>query len=555
MSNVNVKQQSVIVNYNPSFLNGKAFDFKQNFNRELVIDEDAEVMLYNAALTRKPIVLPQETKVSVVIDVNDCKYQTPQGDDFLVPEASRIDNITKKNIQVIVPKGTYTRQSFLEKLGAAVNSRLYVYNQVPDDNTAYVTFLKANGFPRVEQVIDNFNYRFAMVDDENGLFYGLTLDTSIVSNGSFRTFESLCTRRMTIDHGEVAPIGGAVPTAASGHNMALESSLQKMTTQLSKATGNDTITPSGAVADATKFEYYALADSPILPVGGNRDPIKNFDTTNIAFFEWSFDLERVDTDAAKRGARDTYACCVMTNDYILSTHNAIAPSVELATFQVNPNINGDNGDMPVGFFGVYERLNTDANDNILNSEVVLFENEFIQQADASKYRDDEEGGTQYIMNQNARYERKLIFQNRDGNTIEFTAFKFIIYSVDTGEVLDEQDVINVGENMGTRKYYYQLMGLEGGYGTGAWRVLYDQRNSDSYIPSQIVEDGSLAKMVDSGRSSGSYANARCDVGLKPLLAMKNPIVPTSNDPQDGDFFFNPCGTFALTIDYHAPNYA
>ena len=492
----------------------------------------------------------------MVIDVNDCKYQSDaSADDRLVPAASRIDNITKKNIQVIVPQGTYTRQSFLEKLGGAVNSRLYVYNNVVDDNTAYVDYLQNNGFARVEQVIDNLNYRFAMIDDENGLFYGLTLDTSIVTTGTFRTNESLCTRRMTIDHGEVAPIGGAVPTAASGHNMALESSLQKMTTQLSKATGNDTITPSGAVADATKFEYYALADSPILPVGGNRDPIKDFDTTNIAFFEWSFDLERVDTAAAKRGARDTYACCVMTNDYLLSTHNPIAPSVDLATFQVNPNINGDNGDMPVGFFGVYERLNTDANDTILNSEVVLFENEYLQQANASKYRDDEGGGTQYIMNENARYERKLIFQNRDGNTIEFTSFKFIIYSVDTGEVLEDQDAINVGKNMGTRKYYYQLLGLEGGYGTGAWRVLYDQRNSDSYIPAQIVEDGSLAKMVNSGRGDANYNNARCDVGLKPLLAMKNPIVPTSNDPQDGDFFFNPCGTFALAIDYHAPNYA
>ena len=41
MSNVNVKQQSVIVNYNPSFMNGKAYDFKQNFNRELVIDKNA----------------------------------------------------------------------------------------------------------------------------------------------------------------------------------------------------------------------------------------------------------------------------------------------------------------------------------------------------------------------------------------------------------------------------------------------------------------------------------------------------------------------------------
>lgn len=560
MSNVNVKQQSVIVNYNPSFMNGKAFDFKQNFNRELVIDKNAEVMLYNASLTRKPIVLPYDTRVSVVID-NSLPFISTQatGDEHILGGAVefRIDNLNYLNIQATIPKGTYTRQSFLQKLSAEVNNTLYEKNQIEDDNINYLAYLQSNGFDRVEKVLNNLNYRFAIVDDENGLFYGLTLDTSIVSQGTFRPNESLCQRRMTVDHGEDAPIGGADPTAASGHNMALESSLQKMTTQTSKATGNDTITPSGAVADATKFEYYALADSPLLPVSGNRQPIKNFDTTNICNFEWSFDLENVDTDTPKRGARDTYACCVMTNDYMFAMHNPIAPSVELATAQVNPNLNGDNGDMPVGFFGVYERLKTNAQDEILNSEVVLFENEFIQSANASAYRDDAGGEyPQYIMNENARYERKLIFQNRDGNTIEYTAFKFVIYSVDTGDFKDEnRTLMSDGKGMGTKKYFYQLHGLASGFGEGEWKVLYDQRNTDSYIPAQIVEDGSLAKMVDNPRSNANYEEGRLDVGLKPLLAMKNPVIPTSNDPQDGDFFFNPCGTFALAIDYHAPNYA
>ncbi len=560
MSNVNVKQQSVIVNYNPSFMNGKAYDFKQNFNRELVIDKNAEVMLYNASLTRKPIVLPYDTRVSLVIDNALPKItRQPQGDEHILDGAIefRIDEMVYANIQVVIPKGTYTRQSFLQKLSAEVNNTLYERNQQEDENINYLAYLQSNGYARIEKVLNNLNYRFAIVDDENGLFYGLTLDTSIVSQGTFRTSESLCQRRMTVDHGEDAPIGGADPTAASGHNMAKESSLQKMTTQTSKATGNDTITPSGAVADATKFEYYALADSPLIPISGNRQPIKNFDTTNICNFEWSFDLENVDADAPNRGARDTYACCVMTNDYMLAMHNGKAPSVELATTQVNPNINGDNSDMPVGFFGVYERLNTNAQDDILNSEVVLFENEFIQSASASAYRDDS-GGTypNYIMDENARYERKLIFQNRDGNTIEYTSFKFVIYCVDTGDIKDEEQILlNSGKGMGTKKYFYQLQGLASAFGEGEWKVLYDQRNTDSYIPAQIVEDGSLAKMVDSPRTDGGYDDGRLDVGLKPLLAMKNPVIPTSNDPQDGDFFFNPCGTFALTIDYHAANYA
>ena len=560
MSNVGVKQQSVIVNFNPSFMNGKAYDFKQNFNRELVIDKNAEVMLYNASLTRKPIAIGEDTFVSIVIDSAFPKmYKFPIGDDDsriiggIANKELQISDLTRSNIQALIPKGTYTRQKFLQTLADNFNDGFFLDNvDGLYDNLAYVDFLQDNGYPRVEKVLNNLNYRFAIIDDENGLFYGLTLDTSIVSQGTFRPRESLCVRRMTCDHGEVAPIGGAVPTAASGHNMALESSLQKMTTQTSKATGNDIIIPVGEVADATKFEYYCLGDSPLLPVSGNRNPIKNYDTSNISFFEWSFDFENVNTNAPKRGARDTYACCVMTNDYLLGSHNDIAPNVDLATFQVNPNLNGNNGDMPIGFFGLYERLNTNAEDEILNSEVVLFENEYLQQADGDTYRS--RGG--FCMDENARYERKFIFQNRDGNTTEFSSFKFIIYCVDTGSpATNEPDLLQDGSSFGQRKYYYQLLGLEGSGLEGSWTLLYDQRNSDSYIPPSIMEDGSLAKMVDSARADANYENARCDVGLKPLLCMKNPVVPSTNDPQDGDFFFNPVGSFALTIDYHAANYA
>jgi hypothetical protein len=60
-----MEQQSIIVNFNPNFANGSASDFTQPFNKQLQIEANSEVALYQGNLQRKTIVVPQSEQIEI----------------------------------------------------------------------------------------------------------------------------------------------------------------------------------------------------------------------------------------------------------------------------------------------------------------------------------------------------------------------------------------------------------------------------------------------------------------------------------------------------------
>ena len=135
--------KAINLNYNENYSsdNPQAFNFTQNFSDTIDIKPDSTVALYQAELTRKPIVITETSSITMTLKDSD-------GDS--------LENLFSSNYPILIPieKGVYTRKEFTAKL--MLNAQLAL-----DD-------------VRVENTDIDFNsYDFAI--DNDPLFFGLAI--------------------------------------------------------------------------------------------------------------------------------------------------------------------------------------------------------------------------------------------------------------------------------------------------------------------------------------------------------------------------------------------
>ena len=123
--------QSVILNLNKNYSNNKAFDFSTIVNKTLGIAPNTDVALYCGNIVRKPIVLPNTTRLTVNLNsIVDERMKTLENDGavFLTP----LNDLTNIDIEA----GEYSKSTFSKACVETVNTDMAAFDYVEDTKIA-----------------------------------------------------------------------------------------------------------------------------------------------------------------------------------------------------------------------------------------------------------------------------------------------------------------------------------------------------------------------------------------------------------------------------------
>ena len=119
---------SVLLNFNKNLDNGDAFKYSQFYDDKIQIPENATISLNNAQLTRKAIVVEEDSSITI-------NLTNPNNDNNLARVFDPIRNGAVADqvadITYTMPKGDYSKREFLNTLYEKTNDAIYSYNQDP----------------------------------------------------------------------------------------------------------------------------------------------------------------------------------------------------------------------------------------------------------------------------------------------------------------------------------------------------------------------------------------------------------------------------------------
>ena len=132
---------SVILNFNKNLDNGDAFKFSQFFDDKVQIPENATISLNNAQLTRKAIVVEEDSDITI-------NLTNPKNDNDLArvfdPSRDLAVQYNVTDINYTFPKGDYSKREFLNTLYDKTNQAIYSYNSDPLRSTLPYSACVAN---------------------------------------------------------------------------------------------------------------------------------------------------------------------------------------------------------------------------------------------------------------------------------------------------------------------------------------------------------------------------------------------------------------------------
>ena len=130
---------SVLLNFNKNLDNGDAFKFSQFYDDKIRIPENATISLNNAQLTRKAIVVVEDTPITINLTNPNNKDLAEVLDPL---DASNDDTLKPSDITYTFPKGDYSKREFLNTLYDKTNDAIYDYNTDPlKSNIPYASLI------------------------------------------------------------------------------------------------------------------------------------------------------------------------------------------------------------------------------------------------------------------------------------------------------------------------------------------------------------------------------------------------------------------------------
>ena len=182
---------SVLLNFNKNLDNSKAYEFSQFFDDKVVIDERATISLNNAQLTRKAIVVTEDSSITL-------NLTNPSGKDiartFDVNRDAADLSSRVSDISFTYPEGNYSKREFLNTLYEKTNEAIDTYNLDTTHSACPYSALIAN-------------------TNEKAVF-GLALDYPKL-NLDFQPAEARFANNMEFDSGNIALLPTNVGTISA----------------------------------------------------------------------------------------------------------------------------------------------------------------------------------------------------------------------------------------------------------------------------------------------------------------------------------------------------
>lgn len=455
-----MEQQVALINFNKNFANGKASDFEQNFNKELNVPPGTSVSLYSGKLQRKPIVLPTEENVEIVLE-----SQYPTADQRSgTGDFAQCGNFTNKpepgNISFTMPKGGYTKSEFVKVFRQQCAQAIENKNTDLDANDTFLG-LKAVG--------DN---------DMDSVFVGIAKEQEVLGMDINETSNTTAGERnwMAVD----LPVGGDAVFKPQTKNVDNWNQFVR-----SKFPLNCNVKTHNALAPRQSEEQSAFFWRPLFSTGEQADgaviqrQYVGFLNTSITSNLW------------------TNADTVKTSN-LFPVYNTPAEGV------------------PLSVLGIHTRSNYAWNTSNTWSTMAhicvnkdILDGAYDETANILPYRT----GSWEDMDGDMMSVYRLNYD--DPNNASEWGVRFY-------QVKDNDSVGNVKDNDPMNRYYFQLIAKDYnggalGYYSGGVDTLYDSRTHGISLPASVIEGGHLTENLKSTRNPADFVSG----GLIPYIFFRN----------------------------------
>ena len=272
------KTQSVILNLNKQFSNGKASDYMQPASGRFEIGANAEVALYGASIRRKPIHLDFD-KIQETLTINTNYYPSQEQINASTATATTIIKPTKlvklsgvqkfeeaTFLEFFLDKDSYTPEELAQRMTSEVNNTILNFNQDNSDTfdnqltraDASLWTIGQFNTPVLFQIPYGYTY------DRENLYLGLNgIPTDLSFKNSFVTPNRIDGRNTgTVNNSQNFPVNNT--EAVSTAEVNINASQAEFSGELVKATFSITAKSNVATTDYTEFAR--ISDSPIFPL-------------------------------------------------------------------------------------------------------------------------------------------------------------------------------------------------------------------------------------------------------------------------------------------------
>ena len=451
--------QSVILNFNKNYANSKGYQFTQLVNQQLEIHPNSMVALYTGNIVRKPIVLSEDTIVSINI--------TSQ-----FPTTEQITSITLNQelvgetlIEATISKGHYSKLTFCRELVQKINAQIEVFEGLDTDVYPF-----NGGDPATMKIPYKMFYDMKDGQFFLGLRYHMKEETSL-----------------TYDDNYVVSFEDLNDNCNTSQGITFIEERQKIFHRTTKV---------------DNWNAYALGNQPIKGMSYcfTEDGVDDKLESDI-----SFSTCQVQAKLPSSGTSDLEFLYALDNTYFQSKW-ANTSTVETS----NIVYASGNIDVPVCSLGAYFDLSMDT-DGFTKQSLMIIVNEELEFAGNAEYqseiaRDDYVSALKQIVKEIdlTKYEIDLTY---------VTTFRWEIYCENS--VARETGFINRGIE-DNRNYYVRFLS-QSPYQQGSNQVLFDSKQIGYLINPEMVENGYLFQQIQ------SYSNPNTSVtgGLCPQFFFKN----------------------------------
>ncbi len=452
--------QSIILNFNKNFANSKGYQFTQLVNQQLEIKPNSMVALYGGNLVRKPIVLSEDTIVTLNIS---SQFPSPQQ---LLQIQLNQDLEGPTSFQATISKGHYSKLTFCRELVNKINAQIEIFEGTDSEVDAIGT-----GNPMTMR----FPYQMFYDMKDGQFFLGLRYTTKEQTSLTFN---------------DNYPVSF------------LELNDDCNTSQAVTFVEDDKQVIFHRTAKANDWDSYALGNQPIKGMSYcfTEDGVDDKLGSDI-----SFSTCQVQAVLPGAGTSDLEFLYALDNTYFQSKWaDASPPAVETSNIvYADGNI-----DTPVCTIGAYFDLAMDTN-GFTKQSLMIIANEELEHSGNAEYQN-ETNRDSYVENPK-QILREIDLSNYEVDLTYLTPFRWEIYCENTA-AKDNNSYILEEE----RVYYVRFL-TSSPYQQSTATVLFDSKEIGYSINSDMVETGYLFQQIE----SYSDPNTSVTGGLCPQFYFKN----------------------------------